>query len=51
MSIAAYRVATRPDYRWANIARRWHSLFQETLESVGCCAGREVVQRGYMPRT
>jgi D-inositol-3-phosphate glycosyltransferase len=41
MSIAAYRVATRPDYRWANIARRWHSLFQETLKSVGRYARHE----------
>jgi glycosyltransferase involved in cell wall biosynthesis len=32
MSIAAYRVAMQPDYRWAKIARRWHALFHEALE-------------------
>ncbi len=35
MSIAAYRVATRPEYRWATIARRWHDLFHEALEGAG----------------
>jgi D-inositol-3-phosphate glycosyltransferase len=31
MSMAAYRLATRPELRWDNIARRWHALFEETL--------------------
>lgn len=31
MSLAAYRVATRPDYRWDDIARRWRNLFREAL--------------------
>jgi glycosyltransferase involved in cell wall biosynthesis len=29
---AAYRTARRPEYQWPAIARRWHQLFQETLQ-------------------
>lgn len=32
MSQAAYRNATRPEYRWSVIADRWHRLFQEVLD-------------------
>jgi glycosyltransferase involved in cell wall biosynthesis len=31
MSIAAHRVATRPEFQWDAVARRWHALFEETL--------------------
>ena len=31
MSQAAYRNATRPEYRWSVIAGQWHRLFQDVL--------------------
>lgn len=31
MSAAAYRVATRPDFQWADVAKRWDALFREML--------------------
>ena len=31
MSERAYRNATRPEYRWPNIAARWDALFREVL--------------------
>jgi glycosyltransferase involved in cell wall biosynthesis len=31
MSERAYRNATKPEYRWANIAARWDALFREVL--------------------
>lgn len=31
MSERAYRNATRPEYRWANISARWDALFREVL--------------------
>jgi glycosyltransferase involved in cell wall biosynthesis len=31
LSEAAYRNATRPEYRWAAIARRWNGIFRELL--------------------
>jgi glycosyltransferase involved in cell wall biosynthesis len=31
MSERAYRNATRPEYRWGNIAARWDALFREVL--------------------
>lgn len=31
MCIAAYKNATRPDYKWENISQRWHEIFQEEL--------------------
>ena len=31
MSEAAYRNATRPEYKWKNIARQWDALFQRLL--------------------
>lgn len=31
MSIAAHRAATRSEFAWDGIARRWHVLFEETL--------------------
>jgi D-inositol-3-phosphate glycosyltransferase len=31
LSAAAHRNATRPEYHWDAIARRWDALFQETL--------------------
>lgn len=33
MSERAYRNATRPEYRWGNIAARWDALFREVLAS------------------
>jgi glycosyltransferase involved in cell wall biosynthesis len=33
MSVAAHRVATRPEFQWDGIARRWDALFEETLGS------------------
>lgn len=33
MSRAAYRNATRPEYRWSVIAERWRALFLEVLEA------------------
>ena len=32
MSEKAFRTATRPEYRWANISERWNALFQQVLE-------------------
>lgn len=31
MSQAAYQNATKPEYQWANIVRRWETLFDEML--------------------
>ncbi len=31
LSAAAYQVATRPEYRWDDVARRWDDLFQQML--------------------
>lgn len=31
LSWAAYRNATRPEYRWSEIARRWEQMFHELL--------------------
>ena len=31
LSEAAYRNATRPEYRWAAISERWDALFREVL--------------------
>jgi D-inositol-3-phosphate glycosyltransferase len=33
LSQAAYRNATRPEYRWSLIARQWHRLFQAVLNA------------------
>jgi len=35
LSEAAYRNATRPEYRWAAISERWDALFREVLSSPG----------------
>ncbi len=32
---AAYAVATRPEYRWDEVAERWHATFQEVLGARG----------------
>ena len=31
LSEAAYRNATRPEYRWASISERWDAVFREVL--------------------
>jgi D-inositol-3-phosphate glycosyltransferase len=31
LAVAAYRNATRPEFRWKSIAARWRQLFDETL--------------------
>jgi glycosyltransferase involved in cell wall biosynthesis len=31
IAAAGYRNATRPEYRWSNIAEQWDGLFQTVL--------------------
>ncbi|MDQ1351145.1 MAG: D-inositol-3-phosphate glycosyltransferase [Acidobacteriota bacterium] len=31
MSLAAWRNASKPEYRWEYIAQKWHELFQSTI--------------------
>jgi len=32
MSAAAHAAATRPEYRWDNVAEEWDRLFREVLD-------------------
>jgi glycosyltransferase involved in cell wall biosynthesis len=42
MCVAAYRNATREEYQWDNISRRWLDVFREELEKLRALSGPAV---------
>jgi len=44
MSLAAWRNASKPEYRWEYIAQKWHELFQSTIrQRTPLCTGSDKI--------